>query len=138
MERSPFGQYSIYEFIQEFFRTLFEILKGVTYAFLDIFHTIGPLQVILAIYLFVLALAVVSELKKHQQKREAEQRAFAAALSARQAEAQQRKQEREERISQYKQRDAKKKGGQKVPADAVLNYQSQKLGQRPNPTLRGH
>lgn len=138
MDRSLFGQYSVAEFIQEFFRTLFGILKGLLYAFLDIFHTVGPLQVILVIYLFVLALAVVSELKKHQQKREAEQRTFAAALAAKRAEQQQRQLEREERVSQYKQRDAKKKGGQKVPADALLNYQSQKLGQRPNPTLRGH
>lgn len=114
------------------------ILKGLLYAFLDIFYTIGPLQVILVIYLFVLSLAVVSELKKYQQKREADQRAFAAALSARRSEEQQRKLEREERIAQYKQRDVKKKGGQKVPADALLNYQSQKLGQRQNPTLRGH
>lgn len=138
MDRSLFGQYSFVEFLQEFFRTLLGILKGLLYAFLDIFYTIGPLQVILVIYLFVLSLAVVSELKKYQQKREADQRAFAAALSARRSEEQQRKLEREERIAQYKQRDVKKKGGQKVPADALLNYQSQKLGQRQNPTLRGH
>lgn len=138
MDRSFFGQYSFTEFIQEFFRTLVGILKGLLYAFLDIFYTIGPLQVILVIYLFVLSLAVVSELKKYQLKREADQRVFVAALSARQAEVLQRRMEREERVTQYKQRDVKKKRGPKVPAGAVLNYHSQRLEQRLTPTLRGH
>lgn len=130
MENTLFEEYSFSEFVQEFFKTLGEVLFGLSNAFTHIFNDIGPLKVFLAAYIFLLLLAVVSELKKFHRKREAQHRAYQAAFEERQAEERRRREERDERIAQYKQRDLKKKTGNKVPTDALLNYQQQRHGRR--------
>lgn len=108
MGDSIFSDYSFSEFVVEFFRTFGEVLQGLWYAFTQIFHEIGPLKVILFGYVFLLLLGAVSELKKHVRRREAEQRACQAAFEARRAEEQRRKEEREDRISQYRQRERRR------------------------------
>lgn len=135
MNDSIFGDYSFFEFVQEFFKTLVDVLAGVLYAFLQVFHDIGPLKVILGVYIFVLALAVVSELKKNQRKREAAHRAYQQELEARRAEERRRKEEREERINQYKQRELKRGVAKMLPPGVAPHTQSkspshQRPGQR--------
>lgn len=138
MENSLFGDYSFSEFIEEFFTTLIEVLSGVFYAFWQIFHDIGPLKVILSGYVFLLLLAVVSELKKNHRKREAEHRAYQAALDAQRAQEQRRKEEREERINQFKQRDAKRGAAKGLPAGVTPRGQGSSPQQHSRPGQRGH
>lgn len=137
IERMPLKEYSLFEFVQEFFSTLFEILLGLINAFMQIARDVGSFKVILAGYVFLLLLAVVSELKKNQRRRELEHRRFQAVLEERRVEEMRRQEERDERLAQYKQRSVKKKPGQKVPPQAVLNYQSQRITQNQNSTVRG-
>lgn len=137
VDDSIFGEYSFAEFVSEFFKTLFEVLAGIFYAFMQIFQDIGPLKIILFVYVFVLLLAVVSELKKQQRKREAEQRAYQAALDARRAEERRRREEKEERISQYKQREVKRGVSKMLPPGMAPKGQGAK-SQHSRPGQRGH
>jgi len=131
-----FAEYSFSEFIGEFFRTLVEVLTAIVYAFWQLFYDIGPFKVIIIVYISVLLLAVVSELKKIQRKREADQRAFQAALDQRRAEERRRMEERQERINEYKQREAKRGASKLLPP----GMKSKPGGGKPQsrPGLRGH
>ncbi len=130
MDVTLFEQYSAAEFIREFFRTLLEILLGLAQAFVEIVHDIGPFRVLLAGYLIMLLLVVVSAIKAYQRQLESERQAIATALAERRAEAQRRREARDERVAQYKQRDQRIPGGKRLPPGAVAHYQGQKLGQR--------
>ncbi len=121
MGDSIFSNYSFSEFMAEFFRTFGEVLKGLLYAFVQLFHEIGPLKVIIFGYIFLLLLGAVSELKKHTRQREAEQRAYQAAFEARRAEELRRKEEREERIAQYRQREAHRGGAKLLASGGTLH-----------------
>lgn len=124
--------------MREFFRTLFEVLTAIAYAFLELFHDIGPLKVIIIIYIFVLLSAVVSEIKKSQRKREAVQRAYQAALEARRAEERRRREEKEERINEYKQREAKRGTAKLLPPGMKPKGQGGGKAQLSRPGQRGH
>lgn len=136
MENTQFDQYSPVEFIQEFFRTLFEIVLGLVQAAMHIVTTVGPLKVLVACYVFLLLLAVVSELKRHQRERLEEHRALEAALEARREEQRRLKAEKDERIAQYKQRDAKKKTVKQLPATTQPSHKTQKHDYQPGKRSR--
>lgn len=134
MTDSIFGDYSFSEFVREFFSTLLEVLTAIFYAFAELFRDIGPLKVIIIIYIFVLLSAVVSEIKKSQRKREALHRAYQAALEERRAEERRRREEREERIKEYKQREVKRGTAKLLPPGMKPKGQPQLS----RPGQRGH
>jgi hypothetical protein len=133
-----FADYSFSEFIGEFFRTLVEVLTAIVYAFWQLFHDIGPLKFIIIVYIFVLLLAVVSELKKNQRKREADQRAFTVALEQRRAEERRRMEQRQERINEYKQREAKRGTTRLLPPGMKPTGPGSGTSQHSRPGVRGH
>ena len=133
-----FADYSFSEFIGEFFRTLLEVLLAILYAFWQLFYDIGPLKVFIIVYIFVLLLAVVSELQKNQRKREAEQRAFQAVLDERRAEERRRREERQERINDYKQRETKRGAARLLPPGMKPKGPGGGKVLHSRPGLRGH
>ncbi len=135
MENTNFDQYSPVEFVQEFFSTFFEIVSGIIQALFQAVISFGPLNVLIAAYVFLLLVAVVSELKKYRRKLEDDNRAFEAALMARRQEEQRRQVERDERINKSKERDVQKKKAPRIPAATMMNYNAQKF--TPNSVNRG-
>jgi len=133
-----FADYSFSEFIGEFFRTLLEVLTAILYAFWQLFYDIGPFKVIVIVYISVLLLAVVSELKKNQRKREADQRAFQASLERRRAEERRRMEERQERINDYKQREVRRGASKLLPPGMKPKGHGGGKPQSSRPGLRGH
>ena len=113
MGNEQFERYTAPEFVQEFFRTLLDILAGTVYAMGHIVSSLGPLKLLVAAYLVLLLAAVASELKKYRRRQQQEVRKLEQRIVEQRTQEQRRLQERDERINQYKQRDSKRKTVQK-------------------------